>query len=109
MDDLSLGLGKFDMFRAWAVASFASIIELNVFGLVPSLNLLQIEAGIMAASTAHFKRFLDRGLFETSVLIVPTLQVIGNPSGGCLVPLKWENVMVISDLDLIELSPAPPS
>jgi hypothetical protein len=107
MDDLSLGFGRFDMFRAWAMASFASIIKLDVFGLVPSSSLLQIEAGIMAACTAHFKRFLDRGLFETSFLIVPTLQVIGNPSGGRLVPLKWEDVMVISNFDLIELSPAP--
>jgi hypothetical protein len=109
MDDLSLGLGKFDMFRAWAMTSFTSIIKLNVFRLVPSFNFLQIEAGIVAACTAHFKRFLDRGLFETSVLIVPTLQVIGNPSRGSLVPLKWEDVMVISDFDLIELSPAPSS
>jgi hypothetical protein len=109
MDDLPLGLGKFDMVRAWAMASFASIIKLNVFGLVPSLNLLQLKPGIMAACTAHFKGFLDRGLFETSVLVVPTLQVIGNPSGGRLVPLKWEDVMIISNLDLIELSPTPSS
>jgi hypothetical protein len=104
MDDFSLGLGRVDMFRAWAMASFASIIKLHIFGLVPSFSLLQLEAGIMAACTAHFKRFLDRGLFETSFLIVPTLQVIGNPSGGRLVPLKWEDVMVISNLDLIEFS-----
>jgi hypothetical protein len=109
MDDLSLGLGRFDMFRAWAMASFASIIKLDVFGLVPSFDLLQLEASIMAACTAHFKRFFNRGLSETSFLTVPTLQVIGNPSGGRLVPLKWEDVMVIPNLDLIELSPAPSS
>jgi hypothetical protein len=109
MDDLSLGPGKFDVFRAWAVASFASIIKLDVFGLVPPLNLLQLKPGIMAACAAHFKRFLDGRLFETSVLVVPTLQVIRNPSGGRLVPLKWEKIVVISHLDLIELSPAPSS
>jgi hypothetical protein len=107
MDDLSLGLGSFDMFRARAMASFATIIKLDIFGPIPSVSLLQLEAGIMAACTAHFKRFFNRGLFETSFLTIPTLQVIGNPSGGRLVPLKWKKIVVISHLDLIELSPAP--
>jgi hypothetical protein len=108
MDDLSLGLGSFDMFRARAMASFTAIIKLDIFGPIPSsVSLLQLEAGIMAACAAHFKRFFNRGLFETSSLTVPTLQVIGNPSGGRLVPLKGKKIVVISHLDLIELSPAP--
>ena len=31
MDDLSFGPGRFDVLGAWAMASFASIIELDVF------------------------------------------------------------------------------
>ena len=43
VDDLPLDLGRFGMFGAWAMASFTSIIELDIFGFVPSFNPLQLE------------------------------------------------------------------
>lgn len=79
LDDLSLSFGRLDVFRgrARAMTSFTSVIELNISGLVPSCNFLQLQPGIVATRTAHFKGFLHSGLFETPLLIVPVLPVIG--------------------------------
>ena len=107
MNDFSLGPGRFGVFGARAMAFFTSNIELHIFGFVSPVNLLQLEPRIMAARAAHFEGFLHRRLFKTAIHIVPILQVIRNPAGGRLVPLEWENVMVISNLDLIALFPAP--
>jgi len=107
MNDFSLGPGRFGVFGARAMAFFTSNIELHISGFVSPINLLQLEPCIMAARAAHFEGFLHRRLFETAVLIVPILQVIGNPAGSRLVPLERENVMMISNPDLIALLPAP--
>jgi hypothetical protein len=60
MDDFPFGSGRFDMVRAWAMAFFTSDIEFNIFGFVPSINLLQLKPGIVTASTTHLKGLLDR-------------------------------------------------
>jgi hypothetical protein len=108
MNDFPLGLGRFGVFGARAMAFFTSDIELHISGFVSPVNLLQLKPCIVAARAAHFEGFLHSGLFETAVLIVPILQVIGNPPGGRLVPLERENVMLIPNPDLIALLPAPP-
>jgi hypothetical protein len=63
----------------------------------------------MASGTAHFEGFFNSGYLQATILSIPVLEVIGNPSGSCLVPLEGENVMMISDLDLVALFPAPSS
>jgi hypothetical protein len=40
MDDFAFGLGRLDMFGAWAMAFFASDIELDIFGFITLANLL---------------------------------------------------------------------
>jgi hypothetical protein len=95
------------VFRARAMAFFTSDIELHIFGFISPVNFLKLEPSIMAACTAHIKGFLYRGFFETPILMIPILQIIGNLPRGRLVPLEWENVMVISNLDLIALFPTP--
>jgi hypothetical protein len=61
----------------------------------------------VTASATHFKGFFDSRYLQATILFIPVLEVIRNPTGGRLVPLEWENVMVISNLDLIALFPAP--
>ena len=39
-NDFSLGLGRLDVLGAWTMAFFTSNIELDIFGFVPSVNLL---------------------------------------------------------------------
>jgi hypothetical protein len=107
MDDSPLGLGGFDMFGAGTMAFFASDIELNIFGFISPFNLFQLEPGIMAARTAHFKGFFYRRCLQTAIFFVPVLEVVGNPSRGGLVPLKGEDIMIVPHLDLIALFPAP--
>ena len=72
-NDFSLGLGRLDVLRAWTMASFTSDIELDIFGFISPIDLLQVEAGVVAAGAAHLKGFFHRGLFETAVLVVPIL------------------------------------
>jgi hypothetical protein len=107
MDDFSLGLGRLNVLRARAMAFFTSDIELHIFGFISPVNFLQLEPSIMATCTAHIKGFLYRGFFETPILMIPILQIIGNPPRSRLIPLEWENVMMISNLDLIALFPTP--
>ena len=61
----------------------------------------------MATRTTHFERFFNSRGLQTTIFSIPVLEVKGYPTRGRLVPLKWEKVMVISYLDLVELSPAP--
>jgi hypothetical protein len=61
----------------------------------------------MATRTAHFEGFFNRRGLQTTIFSIPVLEVKRYPTGGRLVPLKWEEVMVISHLGLIELSPTP--
>jgi hypothetical protein len=107
MNDFPFGLGRLDVLRARAMAFFTSDVELDIFGFVSSVNLLQHEPGIMAACAAHFKRFFYRRYLQTAIFFVPVLEVVGNPSRGSLVPLKGEDIMVVPDLDLIALFPPP--
>jgi hypothetical protein len=61
----------------------------------------------MTASTAHLKGFFYRRRLQTAIFDVPVLEVVRNPSRGSLVPLEREDIVVISDLDLIALFPSP--
>src|SRR5271157_753763 len=107
MDDFPLRLRRVDVFGGWAMAFFTSNIEFDIFGFISSVNLLQFEAGIMATRTAHIKGFLHGRLSETPVHIIPILKIIRNPARGRLVPLEWEDVVPISNLDFVALFPAP--
>ncbi len=97
------------MLRAGAMAFLASDIELNISGFISIFHLFQLEAGIMTARAAHLKRFFNGGCLEAAVFLVPVLTVVWNPSRGRLVPLKGEDIMVVPDLDLVTLFPAPSS
>jgi hypothetical protein len=55
MDDFTFGFWRLNVFRARTVAFFTSNIELDIFGFIPFFNFFQFEAGIVTASTAHFK------------------------------------------------------
>jgi hypothetical protein len=107
VNNLSLGPRSFDVFRPRAMAFFTSNIELHIFGFISPIHFFQFEPCVMATRTAHIKRFLHGRLFESSVLVVPILEIIGNPTGSGLVPLDWENVITISNLNLIPLFPTP--
>src|SRR4030043_1502812 len=107
MEDFPFGPGGLDMFGARAMTFFPSDIELDIFGFVSSINLLQLEPGIMTACTAHFKRFFYCGYLQATIFLVPVLGFVRHPSRGSLVPLKGEDIMVVSNLDLVALFPAP--
>jgi hypothetical protein len=92
MDDFPFSPGRLDVFRARAMAFFTSDIELDIFGFVSFINLLQLEPGIMAACTAHFKRFFYSRCLQATIFFVPVLEVVRNPSRGGLVPLKGEYI-----------------
>jgi hypothetical protein len=95
------------MSGARTVTFFASDIELHIFRFIPSISLLQLESGIVAAGTAHFKGFFWRRFLQATIFFVPVLEVVRNPSRGSLVPLEGEDIVIVPDLDLIALFPSP--
>jgi hypothetical protein len=108
VDDLPLGLGSFDMFRARAMTFFAPDIELHIFRFVAFVDLFQFKSGIMTTGTAHFKGLFCRRFLESTILFVPVLEIIRNPPRGGLVPLEGKDKVIVADLDLIALFPSPP-
>jgi hypothetical protein len=79
MDDFPFSPGRLDVFGGRAMAFFTADIELDIFGFVSFINLLQLEPGIMAACIAHFKRFFYSRCLQATVFFVPVLEVVRNP------------------------------
>jgi hypothetical protein len=95
------------MFRSGSVAFLAPRIQFRIFGLESSVGLFQLQARVVAPSTLGFKRVGRVGFLDTAVFVIPVLKVVRDPSGGGLIPLVGQDVMVVPNLHQVTLLSPP--